>query len=81
MGGPLDPALGWVCDFALIESACNALRDQLDHRTLNDIEGLENPTSEHLALWLWNRLKAPLPGLTEVRIQETNRAGCIYRGT
>ncbi len=81
VGGPLDPALGWICDFAEIETACNALRDQLDHRTLNEIDGLENPTSEHLAVWFWARLRTTLPGLTEIRIQETDRAGCIYRGT
>lgn len=80
VGGSLDPLLGWVCDFAIIETACNALRTELDHRILNDIAGLENPTSEHLAIWLWTRLKPQLAGLTEVRIQETDRAGCLYRG-
>ncbi len=79
--GPLDPDMGWVCDFSVIETTCNTLRDQLDHRTLNDIDGLQNPTSEHLAVWFWNRLQPQLPGLSEVRIQETDRAGCIYRGT
>jgi len=81
VSGPLDPALGWVCDFSELETVCNTLRDQLDHRTLNEIHGLENPTSEHhLALWFWTRLLPQLPGLAEVRVQETDRAGCIYRG-
>jgi len=80
IAGALDPAMGWVCDFALITAACAVLQRELDHRTLNDIAGLENPTSEHLAIWLWARLQAPLPGLAEVRVQETASAGCLYRG-
>lgn len=78
--GPLDPALDWVLDFALIETACQSVRATLDHRTLNEIEGLENPTSERLAHWIWTHLVTELPGLSEIRIQETDHSGCIYRG-
>ena len=80
VSGPLDPALGWVIDFADIQKAWQPIHAALDHRCLNDIPGLENPTSEHLARWLWGRLKPDLPGLSKVTVMETSASGCIYRG-
>ena len=80
VSGPLDPALGWVVDFADIQRAWQDIHTALDHRYLNDIEGLANPTSEHLAIWLWGRLKASLPGLSKVVVMETATSGCIYTG-
>lgn len=71
---------GWVVDFADIEAACAPVRDALDHRVLNEVEGLENPTSELLARWVWERLRSRLPGLSEVVVQETPTTGCVYRG-
>lgn len=71
---------GWVMDFADIEAAFKPLYAQLDHHYLNDIEGLENPTSENLARWIWQRMKMTLPNLSEVRVSETCNAGCIHRG-
>ena len=71
---------GWVMDFADLKRAFQPLYDQLDHHCLNEIEGLENPTSENLARWIWARLKPGLPALSEVSVQETCNAGCIYRG-
>ena len=71
---------GWVVDFADITAACEPLRLQLDHHYLNDIEGLENPTSEVIARWLWDRLASPLPGLCRVTVQETCTAGVEYDG-
>ena len=59
--GPVDPELGWVVDFADVRDACEPLREQLDHRYLNEVEGLDNPTSEHLARWIWVRLVERLP--------------------
>jgi len=76
--GPLDPQLGWVIDFADIKSAFQAIEDQIDHRCLNEVEGLENPTSENLARWLWVRLQPVLPGLSRVVVKETCTSGCIY---
>lgn len=76
----LDPKLGWVMDFADIKTAFQPLYEQLDHHYLNDIPGLENPTSEHLARWIWERLQPGLPKLSAVEIQETCTSGCIYRG-
>ena len=78
--GPVDPVLGWVMDYADIKAAVRPLYDQLDHNYLNEIPGLENPTSEHVARWIWDRLKPSLPLLTQVVIAETCNSKCAYRG-
>ena len=79
--GPLDPESQWVVDFADIAAAFEPLLDALDHRYLNEIEGLENPTCERVAIWIWERLKPGLPALSSVHVHETCTSGCIYRGT
>ena len=78
--GSLHPRAGWVMDFGDIKSVMKPLIDQLDHYYLNDIEGLDNPTSERLAVWIWDRLKPELPLLSEVVVHETCTSGCRYRG-
>ena len=79
--GLLQENLGWVIDFGDIKSAWKDLEDSLDHRYLNEIPGLENPTSEVLAIWIWDRLKGNLPELlSAVTVQETCTSGCTYRG-
>lgn len=78
--GPIDENIGWILDFADLKDAFSPLYEQLDHHYLNEIEGLENPTSEHLAQWIWNRLKPELPELSGVEVGETCTTGCIYRG-
>jgi 6-pyruvoyltetrahydropterin/6-carboxytetrahydropterin synthase len=78
--GPVDEHLGWVMDFSEIKAAYTSIEDQLDHRCLNDVEGLENPTSENLARWIWNRLRPALPALSKVVVRETCTSGCVYRG-
>lgn len=78
--GPVDPALGWVMDFADVKAAFKPLYEQLDHHYLNDIAGLENPTSEVLAMWIWEHLKPALPLLSAVTVHETCTSGCTYRG-
>lgn len=80
VSGTPGPETGWVMDFADIGRAFQPLFDILDHRYLNEIEGLENPTSENLALWIWTRLKPGLPGLSAVHVHETCTSGCVYRG-
>lgn len=80
LNGPVQETTGWVLDFADIGRAFQPLYEQLDHRYLNDIEGLENPTSEHLARWIWQRLKPVLPPLSKIVVRETCTAGCIYHG-
>jgi 6-pyruvoyltetrahydropterin/6-carboxytetrahydropterin synthase len=78
--GPVGNRTGWVMDFADLKTAFTSIHEQLDHRYLNEIVGLENPTSENLARWIWRGLRAGLPGLAEVEVRETCTTGCIYRG-
>lgn len=78
--GAVEPNTGWIIDFATIQEEFEPLRKQLDHHTLNDIEGLENPTSENLAMWIWKHLKQKLPGLSCVVVHETGGSHCIYTG-
>lgn len=78
--GPVDPKLGWVMDYADITKAFRPLWEKLDHHYLNEVEGLENPTSENVAVWIWQRLKPALPLLAEVVVAETCTAQCCYRG-
>ena len=78
--GAVGAKTGWVMDFAELKTAFAPVYDQLDHRYLNDIEGLENPTSENLARWIWRALASRLPGLSEIEVRETCSTGCIYRG-
>jgi len=80
VSGSVDPHVGWVMDFADIAAAFRPLQEMLDHRYLNEIEGLENPTSENLARWIWQRLKPRLPGLSRIVVQETCTSGCVYTG-
>ena len=78
--GPVDTSIGWVEDFAEIKHAFDPIYEQLDHHYLNEIEGLENPTSENLVKWIWNRLKPNLEYLVAIEVKETCTTGCIYRG-
>ena len=78
--GPVGDATGWVMDFADISAAFKPIRKQLDHYYLNDITGLENPTSENIARWIWQRLQPELPLLSCVEIRETCTSACVYRG-
>ena len=78
--GPLGEDTGWVMDFGDLKAAFAPLRECLDHRYLNEIAGLENPTSEVLAQWIWDRLQPTLPGLSQVVVRETCTSGCVYRG-
>lgn len=80
VSGPVGDESGWVMDFADLKQAFRPLFEQLDHHCLNDIEGLENPTSENLARWIWVRLKPDLPTLSKLVVQETCQSGCVYRG-
>jgi 6-pyruvoyltetrahydropterin/6-carboxytetrahydropterin synthase len=80
VAGPVAEREGWVQDFGDIKTAFQPLFDRLDHYYLNEIEGLENPTSENLARWIWQRLQPDLPGLSKVVIRETCTAGCAYTG-
>jgi 6-pyruvoyltetrahydropterin/6-carboxytetrahydropterin synthase len=78
--GEVDEQLGWFMDFAEVEAAFKPFYAQLDHHYLNEVEGLENPTSENLARWIWERVSPALPGLCKVVVRETCTAGCVYEG-
>jgi 6-pyruvoyltetrahydropterin/6-carboxytetrahydropterin synthase len=80
ISGPVDPHFGWVIDFAELKSAFQAVEERIDHRCLNEVEGLENPTSENLARWIWQKLRPALPLLSKVVVKETCTSGCVYSG-
>jgi 6-pyruvoyltetrahydropterin/6-carboxytetrahydropterin synthase len=78
--GPVAEREGWVMDFGDLKQAFKPIYDTLDHNYLNDIPGLENPTSENLARWIWRELAPRLPMLSKLVIRETCTSGCVYRG-
>ena len=78
--GPLDPKLGWVMDFADIKAAWNPIEAQLDHHYLNEMEGLSNPTAEHIAAWIWEKLRPQLPLLHKLELWESPTAGVVFEG-
>jgi 6-pyruvoyltetrahydropterin/6-carboxytetrahydropterin synthase len=80
VSGLVDEHLGWVMDFADVKAAFDPLYRQLDHHYLNDVPGLENPTSENLAKWIWQKLKPVLPQLSAVVVHETCTSGARYTG-
>jgi 6-pyruvoyltetrahydropterin/6-carboxytetrahydropterin synthase len=80
VAGDCDPELGWLMDYAEVSAAFKPIWQQLDHHYLNEIPGLDNPTSENIALHIWQRLKPRLPLLTEIVVAETCQSQCIYRG-
>ena len=79
IGGPVDETAGWIMDFADIKEAFEPVHEALDHRYLNELAGLENPTSENVARFIWDRLHCRLP-LAHVVVRETCTSGCVYRG-
>jgi 6-pyruvoyltetrahydropterin/6-carboxytetrahydropterin synthase len=80
VSGDVDPVSGWVMDFADLKMAFAPVFAQIDHRCLNDVPGLENPTSERLATWIWEQLKPALPALSKIVVHETCTSGCTYSG-
>lgn len=80
LAGDCDPKLGWLMDYADISAAFDPVWRQLDHHHLNEVPGLENPTSEIIARWIWDQLRPVLPLLIAVEVAETCNAKCVYRG-
>ena len=78
VSGELSVDSGWVIDFGDISKAFAPLHAVLDHCLLNEVEGLSNPTSENISIWIWHRLKPALPGLCKVVVHETCTSGCTY---
>ena len=71
---------GYLIDYGQIKRAAQSVVDQLDHRLLNDIDGLTNPTAEHIAKWLYDRIRPQLPQLTAIRVHETPTSTAEYTG-
>jgi 6-pyruvoyltetrahydropterin/6-carboxytetrahydropterin synthase len=81
VAGELDERTGWLVDFGEIQAFVEPmLKQELDHRSLNDVPGLENPTAERLSAWLWQRIKPRFAGLSAITVHETCTARCTYRG-
>lgn len=79
--GTLDPTTGFVVELTRIEAACGAAREALDHRVLNEIEGLDQPSLERLSVWIWDHLAETIPGLARVTVRRDSRGqSCTYRG-
>lgn len=79
--GTPGPETGYIFHFSELAEAMEDARDALDHRLLNEIEGLEAPTLERITIWLWNRLQNRVPGLAQIEIaRDSCREGCIYSG-
>ena len=78
--GQPDPKLGWIMDFKELKDALSGVIEQLDHRLINDIPGLENPTAENITIWIWNQIKPMLTNLSRIELYETPTTGVIYKG-
>ena len=71
---------GWIMDFKELKDLVTPLIAQLDHRLINKVKGLENPTAENITIWFWDQLKPMLPGLSRIELKETPTTGVIYSG-
>jgi 6-pyruvoyltetrahydropterin/6-carboxytetrahydropterin synthase len=78
--GPLDAQTGWVADFGEIKRAVNAILEKIDHKLLNEVPGLDNPTCEMVATWLWKMIIPTIPQLCKIELFETPTSGVIYDG-
>ena len=76
----LDPQLAWVMDFADLKAIVKTVVDEIDHKCLNNVAGLDNPTCEMIAVWIWDRLKPMLPRMARIELHETPTSGVIYDG-
>jgi 6-pyruvoyltetrahydropterin/6-carboxytetrahydropterin synthase len=80
VSGPVDETSGWFIDYAELDELWRPLHEALDHRYLNEVPGLDNPTSEILARWIWTRVKPRCAALERVTVHETCEARCEYEG-
>ncbi|HYC28742.1 MAG TPA: 6-carboxytetrahydropterin synthase QueD [Chitinophagaceae bacterium] len=78
--GELDPELGWIMDFKDLKEALLPVIEQLDHKLINNIQGLQNPTAENITVWIWQQIKPSLPLLSRIELYETPTTGVIYAG-
>lgn len=77
--GDLEPTLGWVQDYGDVKAAIGPVKERLDHGCLNDVPGLENPTAELLAIYLYEQLRPVLPRLTDITVRENRTSEATYR--
>jgi len=81
LSGRVDSKTGFIADLGEVEARCLRLRERLDHKYLNDVDGLEVPSLENIAVWIWNQLTPDLPALARVEVRrDSNRHGCVYAG-
>ena len=80
IAGKPDPVMGWLMDFKELKDLVGPVIDQLDHRLINDIPGLENPTAENITVWIWDQLQPVLSKLTRIELFETPTTGVVYNG-
>lgn len=78
--GKPDARLGWIIDFAELKKIVKPVVGALDHKCMNNVPGLENPTCELIAVWIWDQLKPLLPALKRIELHETPTSGVIYEG-
>ena len=78
--GEPDEHCGWIMDFKELKEIVSPVIEELDHKLINNIDGLENPTAENVTVWIWNRLKGALPRLSRIELKETNSSGVVYTG-
>lgn len=78
--GQPDPELGWIMDFKELKDKVAVVIDQLDHKLINDIPGLVNPTAENITIWIWKQIAPVLPQLSKIQLYETPTTGVIYEG-
>lgn len=80
VSGEIDPVTCWFMDFEDLKKTINPVIERLDHQVLNEIEGLENPTTENVVVWIWNQIYTRLPELVKLELSETPGSGVIYEG-
>lgn len=78
--GEPHPHYGWIMDFKELKDAVGKVIDELDHRIINEIPGLQNPTAENITIWIWNQVKPLIPQLSKLELHETPTTGVIYTG-
>ena len=81
VSGNIKTEEGFIMDFFEIDKIFNKhIHSKIDHKILNDVSDLNNPTSEYLAIWIWNNLLEHIPSLYRIKVSEDHGTGIIYEG-
>ncbi len=78
--GDINRKNNWVMDLEELDSFVDPELSKLDHSILNEVDGLEKPTSENIAKWLWSKLIKKIPNLDSIEINRPRIGGCIFNG-